>query len=362
MGMPDRLEAFEVRLAEALRSRASRAPGPRDPQLVAVRAMSAKQAKQSISMPLVVGGVALIVVLVVGSRLFGSIEGAIGSAPPQSIPPQTAATLSLGDFTIDVPDGWQLYQRSRAHGSGWGLVGYLSTVPVPPPCVQVEAQEQCDLRPYVLPPSSGVLTIISAGRPGHDPLSEASPSARHTTVDGMPAVSDETSPDPDTGADDALVWTIARPRSVTGVYEFAAELRGPNVDELRQKIQTMIESVRWNPSVSQLPSDVDASRAALRNALSSLAAQSASYRCFSTEPGSSEPGEIDGLPAHPPLAEPLAVTCSSEIRPTARQLWETTLTFTWEAVGPRAAGRYVTMAWFAADGEHISTQHGGDSP
>jgi hypothetical protein len=71
---------------------------------------------------------------------------------------------------------------------------------------------------------------------------------------------------------------------------------------------------------------------------------------FPSVPGATAAATVTQLPGLSALHEPLAVSCVSEIEPSAIGLWKVTLTGSWTAASDRTAGSLTTILWLSADG------------
>ena len=128
------------------------------------------------------------------------------------------------------------------------------------------------------------------------------------------------------------IWDVIWPGSVSVVLRIKADIAGPDVDAGRAKAQEVIDAVDFQWDVP--PLDEGKKNDVLKAGLDQLdrsARESHSdlYSCFPREPGSRS-ATIRGSEGGP-LAEPLAVTCSSSIEPSVAAVWRITLEVAWQA-------------------------------
>jgi hypothetical protein len=191
-----------------------------------------------------------------------------------------------------------------------------------------------------------------------------------TSIGGLPALvasadgdtvpgSDETVP----GARRIIVWVAASQQRMWWSYRITAVLRGADIDGVQRQVQNMIDNIEFVPPVRPLATDPASAQAALTNGLLAVSAQAArsdgtmSADCFSNRAGVPTRARISApVFLGYRLTRPLDVRCTSEIEPTAFQLWKLTLRYDWDAAKDHPSGTASLVLVLTDDGGF-----GGDS-
>lgn len=177
-------------------------------------------------------------------------------------------------------------------------------------------------------------------------------------IDGMPAklVVEATSIVP--AAEEVRTWGVYPPGGgFTGIWYVRSTLRGPDLEALRTEADTVARSLRFDATSPPL----DASRRdeALARTIDALDRETRIWRgndfygCFPRTPGKREALIDDRLYEHGPdgpLAEPVPVTCTTSVEPTALGLWHATLVVSWDAGDGYPAGEWGWEIFFGPDG------------
>jgi hypothetical protein len=184
-------------------------------------------------------------------------------------------------------------------------------------------------------------------------------------VDGLPALVEESGPNAADASDLSVNWTMA-----TG-YTLSASLRGPGIDQMREQLDALVASIRFDEAPPPLPTGEAGAIAAAEAAMmaidtidrSSREYGSDFYGCFPRDPGTSQTAIVNGGPGNPgsPLPEPVTLTCSIEIVANELREWELTLTASWLAGDSFPAGSYEQLLTLHADGS-VGVGVGTDLP
>jgi len=261
------------------------------------------------------------------------------------------ATFHGGGLVFSYPAGWRVFHHIVT-SSFSSSIADLATVDVPEPCTTtsdtVGTTTACADRFHLLPDTL-VVHVTANGFPGFNIL-EKPPGAAALNVDTLPAYFAARPPDdPAVGADQTLIWTLARPSSVDNYVQIAAFVRGPHPEVMTGQLRALISSVRYDPPVARLPATSSERDTAIGKALAALAGSSAAWRCFPGHVGSGA-GVISEFPGGPALAAPHRATCRTSIEPTALQLWRATFTVKLDALDPVVGGEFAAQVWIAPDG------------
>jgi hypothetical protein len=241
----------------------------------------------------------------------------------------------------------------------------LATVDVPEPCatsaVSGGTQVDCADR-FRLTPNSLVVHVMGNGNPVFNILKNRPADATPMTVGGLPAYLEETAPvDPAVGADVSLTWTLSRPGFVDNFYTISALIRGPDVGPMKDQLRALISSLGYDPPVIPLSLASGAPEAALAKALGILAKDSATWRCFPAHAGSAQ-ADISEFPSGPTFSVPRHAVCTSQIEPTALQLWRATFTIQLAEADPNASAHWWIQVWLAPDGTPGAMSAGEQAP
>lgn len=359
-------------LREALHADAGRTPLP--PDFVAALARSVPDRAPSRRIWNVAAAASAIAV-VLGTAVGLSIVTAPSTTPPPSGPtsfsPQPASPTSTpsglrafdGDgMTFDYPATWGFYplQVSMSFST---TIGYLASTPVDTDaiCQRSSSSLTCNFEGYDLPPGNVVIELAYAAWPISDPVEFYNRPAvgSRTTVGGMATVFSE---EP-AGTDRIrLRWQIARPDAFGNWIQIDADIRGPEMDALREQVDALIASFRFVPAPVPLPEGEAAAQAIAARALAAaVASEPAAYGCYPTELGISKPSVIEEVPTMR-LKKPLPVTCSTSITRTDVGLWKLELVAAWDAAADREAGTLTTILWLLPNGSGGSLTGSGALP
>jgi len=294
----------------------------------------------------------------------GGGAGASAPSPASSLP---LVRERLWELVVQAPAAWAVeVHGTRADWNGQELhaVGSMGTVPVEQTCeLWAPPPEYSGHVPFVCTtewdPSAEIQVRVEhvgvdVGAWGQwGMVSQAAPAgAERITIDGVGAqvrvVDGEGVPDTRelvSGAARIIVWDLPSPASLWTSYRVTAVMRGNSarVDALDDQVRGVVESIRYAPPFTwDLPADDPAG--ALRAGLGALREQDADSpsidaSCFPDEPG----GRRETRVAQPAflgyeLTQPLDVTCSSAIEPTAFRRWKMTLRYDWAATDRHDAG------------------------
>lgn len=177
-------------------------------------------------------------------------------------------------------------------------------------------------------------------------------------IDGMPADMTTRGPPGWPDRDEGREWTVGIPEEIQQWYQFTSVMGGPGSQTLRDEIDSVARSTRFDQPAPTLPSDPGTIATALRRGLDMLdrdnreSQHSRWYACYPRTPDSSATATIEDGPGGP-LEGPLAVTCSVTIKPTVIGFWAITLTTRWEA-GPGYPGAaYQEIVYVDTSGRRV---------
>jgi len=290
----------------------------------------------------------------------------IGSWPRLSTPLTQRQRQAQGEgglvFTYPAP--WREFHHSF-FSTRSDPIADLATVDVPEPCatsaVSGGTQVNCADR-FRLTPDSLVVHVMGNGNRAFDILDNRPVDATPLTVGGLPAYVEETTPvDPPVGADLSLTWTLSRPGSVDNFYTISALVRGPNVGPMKDQLRALIASPRYDPPVVSLPLASGAPEDALAYALGILAKDSLAWRCFPAHTGVAQ-GDLSGFPNGPTFSAPRHAVCTTQVEPTALQLWRATFTIQLAKADPNVGAHWWIQAWLAPDGTPGQISAGEQAP
>lgn len=281
-----------------------------------------------------------------------ALAACVGSPAPSSIvgssPPPGLATFHKNGLVFEYPAAWRVFHYSEV-SSFSNLIAYLATVDVPDPCTTSANETSCGST-YRLDPDSLVVTVRNNGNPTFDILQGRPSDAQAMTVGGLPAyVEPESAQVLGIGADVGVVWTLSMPGSVDNFYTISADIRGPDTARLRDEVDALVASIRYDPPVVPLSTNGGAAALAASKALATMAEDSAVWNCF-------PPGEgtrqllITALVMGPDLSRPQLATCTTTIEATPLQLWRMTLTLRLPHPDPQGGSGQTIILWVDADG------------
>lgn len=297
-----------------------------------------------------------------GSAATSSPSGGMSASP---LPAATGLrTFDEEGLVFAYPAAWREFHHPYFSTMS-NSIADLATVDVPEPCatsaVSGGTQVECADR-FRLTPNSLVVHVMGNGNPVFDILKNRPADATPLTVGGLPAYLEETAPvDPAVGADLRLTWTLSRPGFVDNFYTIAALIRGPAVGPMTDQLQALIASLRYDPPVVPLPLASGAPEAALAKALGILARDSATWRCLPAHAGSAQ-ADISDFPSGPTFSVPRHAVCTTQIEPTALQLWRATFTIQLAKADPNAGSHWWIQAWLAPDGTPGGISAGEQAP
>jgi hypothetical protein len=279
-----------------------------------------------------------------------SVGSATGIAPsPAAAGPH--ATFNGEGIAFEYPSGWHLHHVNEMStmGSTIAIVGTADLSACGGDIVGINCA-------YATPLGPGDILVFvgTAASPTGSILDMAPPGGFTEFIDGMPAVMHSTGPIPQTSSDDNRSWAIGRPGSVNNWYVVEGTIRGPGLPALRDQIDGLARSIRFDHPAASLPTDsaaIDRLVASAVNALDRDARESyhsTYYACFPRRVGSSEPTVITDGPGGP-LVGPIRVTCSISMEAEAVGLFAMTLAASWEAGPGYAAGTYREVLQIAGD-------------
>jgi hypothetical protein len=278
--------------------------------------------------------------------------------PAASPPGGGLQTFDEDGITFAYPAGWRDYQVF-SDTSMSSEFAELATANIPNPCATSPQPSPVgsvcpDTNP--MPPGSMVVDFSDSGVLGFAPGMSRPPRSTALTVDGLPAYF-WTPPSP--SADQTVAWAISRPGSLDNYYEIEARLQGPGINQLRQQLDALIASLRYDPAVTPLPTGPDAALAAEQSALAALTKESPVWGCFSVSGPQSM--VINSMPNGPVLARPQLATCTAKIEPSPSQMWRMTLTIRLAKPDPTVGSGEVAIQWIEPDGS-LETQESGFFP
>ena len=309
--------------------------------------------------------------------LFAFVAGLIAVAGLillASAHPWTGASGALGKtsdghfdrdgLAFDYPANWGLSVSGYQMRESTAL-DFLGNMPALPVCTPGESMMGANCGVDVGPGTGQILVLIllQEGPPTlhDDPINPADPSGlygsqTYVTVGGLPAIFEDQG-----GGSDAetLTWTLSVPDQLTQWYSVRAEIRAPELDQMRAQVLALVASIRYDPPVPVLNPADRPQIAAI--GLAKARAWKSDFNCFPSAPGTTVDATVTRLPGYSDLQRPLPVTCMTEIEPIIQGLWKMTLTQSWTAASDRSAGSLTTTLWLHADGELLS-EEGGPGP
>ncbi|HEX6474912.1 MAG TPA: hypothetical protein VF114_07505 [Candidatus Limnocylindria bacterium] len=297
-----------------------------------------------------------------GLLLALSACGGDGASSAQPSGPATVAQ-KVEDLAFARPSTWQWSALAAPVEAGNGqVVGYLVTpgVDTASLCTPDQA-DACALTADDIGAGSVAVELTSGSSLTADVWQDEAPAdAEAITAGGMPALYRESTD----GEDQVLSWTVARPETAGGWYRLDARVRGPGQQALRAELDSLVESISFEPPpVAPADDRVTLTQIAV-TALEELRQEpngQRQYECFSEQAGT-RPGVVEKLPGQKPLREPLAVACSLRAEATRWNQYRVRLRYAWPSLAGRAAGEYVLTQWVAPDGTLGPSLAEGDKP
>jgi hypothetical protein len=161
------------------------------------------------------------------------------------------------------------------------------------------------------------------------------------------------------GADETRTWAVAQPGRLDAPWLIRATMRGPDLDALRDRADTVAQSLGFESKPPALVAD--RRDGALARVIDGLDRQqrlypgSRLYGCFPRAVGSRAVTLEDGPGG--PLLNPVDVMCETSVEETPIRLWRGRLAISWPAGDGTPAGEWGYEFFFGADGQ---LQAGGE--
>lgn len=289
-------------------------------------------------------------------------------ATPASPTPATSGLRTFHErgLVFAYPAAWREFHNTVTSSFSNSIV-YLATVDVPEPCAttldSVGTRIDCQDRFHLIADSL-VVHVMGNGFPGFNVLRNRPASATPLTVGGLPAYVETTaSVDPAVGADVSLTWTLSMPGFVDNFYTIVALIRGPDIGPMKDELKALIANLRYDPPVVPLPQASGAADTALAQALGIFASDSPTWRCFPAHVGAAQ-ADVSGWPNGPEFGKPHHATCTTEIEPTALQLWRATFAIQLDEPDPdpNIGSHWMIESWLQPDGTPGETTSGPSLP
>lgn len=330
---------------------------------------------------------AVLVVAVVGLggglALIGSPGGSSGLVEFRRGPTAELRTLDALEFTFDFPADWLAYAAPLA-GSGGSSIAVLGTQPIEPRCGDKRQVDVNCVFEQPLEPGQIRVFVGTGGYRGGSVLDRPdieNGSTTRLTIGGMPAILDEFDPQPDSfyREDVSLQWSIGRPATLTNVIrielrarEWPVRGRVNTAAEVQAATQVLVDSFRFTPPPTLLPSDAaaatEAARAAIRTEadafargyLGSTDTTEVTYLdCLGDEPDVTATTKVSYGPGGY-LGGAIDLACTWTIRIETPAIWRLDLTYDWTVDG--RTGRYVESHWIDAASRVLAGTTAGQAP
>jgi hypothetical protein len=274
---------------------------------------------------------------------------------------EPTATFQGGGITFAYPSTWRLHPTNDVStmGSTIAIVGTADLSGCGGDIVGINCAYAAPLGP------GQVLVVVGTGASPGGSIEEP-PGGFVEFVDGMPAVVTTLGPIPQTRQDEGRAWQIGMPGVVNNWYMVTGSYRGPGVDALRDQVDALVRSIRFDHPAPSLPTDPAAIDALVATAVDALdrnareSYHSTYYACFPRHVGKSEPTLIEDGPGGP-LVGPIRVTCAVSMEAKAVGVFAMTLAASWDAGPAYAAGTYREVVHVAVDGVLGSMQSFNDT-
>jgi hypothetical protein len=153
--------------------------------------------------------------------------------------PEQTAEWDNGHFSFRYPSTWTVWGPDEPMELlRPSVFAYLGNVPVDVEalCDRSGNSRSCDFAGYDMKPSGVVVSVIGWSLPGRT-LPDAGEEAE---VGGEAARFERTTTDRDT---ERLCWTIDAQGSLLAI---CAEIQGPGQDQLRSRVETLIDSLEFS--------------------------------------------------------------------------------------------------------------------
>ena len=316
-----------------------------------------------------IGGITGGVALLGGTGGTGLVEFKDGPTPD-------LRTLDAGDFAVDFPADWLAYDASTAF-SGGSSIAVLGTQAVEPRCGDTgHVDINCVYEQPLGPGDIRIYVGTGAYRGGTvlDRPDIENGTTTRLTVGGMPAILDEFDPQPDSfyREDLSLAWAIGQSRSLTNVVRIEVRARDPGSAEVRSIAKALIDSFRFTPPPTPLPSDPAAAAEAARTAIrleaeafrrgyvSDVDSTAETYlECLGGEPVTASRASVRYGPGGD-LGQLVDLACTWTIREETPAIWRLDLTYEWTVDG--RSGRYIQSRWLDASATVLAGTFAGDPP
>jgi hypothetical protein len=274
---------------------------------------------------------------------------------------EPTATFQGGGITFTYPSTWRLHRTNDGStmGSTIAIVGTADLGGCGGDIVGINCAYAASLGP------GEVLVFVGTGASPRGSIEEP-PGGFVDFVDGMPAVVTTLGPIAQTGQEEGRTWLIGMPGVVNNWYVVEGSYRGPNVGAVREAVDALVRSIRFDHPAASLPTDATAIDALVATTVDALdrgareSYHSTYYACFPRHVGRSEPTNIEDGPGGP-LVGPIRVTCAVSMEAEAVGLFAMTLAASWDAGPGYAAGTYREIVHVAGDGELGSMQSFNDT-
>ena len=285
-------------------------------------------------------------------------------------------TLDAGDWAFEFRADWLAYDASTAF-SGGSSIAVLGTQAVEPRCGDTgHVDINCVYEQPLGPGDIRIYVGTGAYRGGtvlDRPDIEDGTTTR-LTAGGMPAILDEFDPQPDSyyHEDVSLAWVIGQPRSLSNTVRIEVRARDPGSADVRSIAKALIDSFRFTPPPTPLPSDpvaaINAARTAIRiyadvfrrGYVGSVDSTAETYlECLGDEPDTASRASVRYGPGGD-LGQPVDLACTWTIREETPAIWRLDLTYEWTVDG--RSGRYIETRWLDASATVIAGTFAGDPP
>ena len=310
-----------------------------------------------------------------GVALLGG-TGGTGLVEFRDGPTADLRTLDAGEWAFDFPADWLAYDAAAA-GSGGSSIAVLGTQRVEPRCGDEGHIDINCVYEQPLGPGDVRLFVGTGAYRGGTVLDRPdieNGTTTRLTVGGMPAILDEL--DPLSGSlyreDLSLAWAIGQPRSLTNVVRIEVRVRDPGSTDARSVVQALIDSFRFTPPPTPLPSDpaaaVEAARTAIRSEAEAFrrgyggdvdTTAETYLECLGNEPVTASRASVRYGPGGD-LGQLVDLACTWIVREETPAIWRLDLTYEWSADG--RSGRYVETLWLDAAASVIASTFAGDPP
>jgi hypothetical protein len=298
-------------------------------------------------------GAAVAVIVIVAALGVGLFVGA-------RLPMGNGINANNGEFhgggiSFRYPEAWTVYPATAVGSFGlvFAVIGTADLHECRGPLGNVDVN--CAYAHHLEPGTVRLVVGTGGGLLGTPRFVDRKPPGGwQLFVDGLPALVEESGPNAADASDLSVHWTIA-----TG-YTLSASLRGTGIEEMREELDALVMSIRFDDAPPPLPTAEAGAIAAAEAAATAIDTIDSSsreygsdfYGCFPREPGASQTVVVTGGPGNPGsrLPGPVILTCSTEIAANELREWELTLKAIWPAGPGYPAGTYEQQLALHADG------------